>query len=1030
MHFPRQHSYFEIYHIIVTSFERLTIVTCDQIPQNMFNPKPYSKQAVGKMPTDPAQEWERDLVHAINTTNQNIAFLRAQADNAQPSFSDIVPPGKQQFSNKYKQEPVTHTEASNYFEKKAKESFDSSQGVGITRPLPKHVEDDLTMRIGSAIKRSVDRTMQEKLTLLQGHLNQLDSQMNSTEQCEARNRKLISSVVRNLPAFEQNIKNVTTEVNQLKDVIDQLQSDTTANKVWRDMTDANMKHMKQHIIDVSKKFTDKSDVREALELIASNIATTFQSAIVAVKSDVDKQFQFFRSDLLLAEKETRQLTEAVRVLEAKDPAIGREALMGVVERVLFDEFSSMEKRILKNCQTFLAVSNDETKRAMEQLVSEKIQTQSEAALFKEEDSELANKILERVVNKADEKITSAIKGSIETNILEMMETIVTESMDTKMLPTITKELNQQLNSQRWKQGLCDHLLATVDFKWKELATRTQQSVDARITELVTAQLSEQYSQKDLRGNEFEVSMIAKYNTVSQTQEQVLALITESADQHKREINELKKLFVDDLFAIKSKMKVTQSICETLDASLEVVKTLDTKVERLESQNKAMSEKLAKIQELCSSSITGAHEKVDLLRAELKEMIIIQSQESTDVLLDTCLNRFQNIDSMATAVTAVQRDSLILDRQVKGMITHDLKCLETPIDYLQAEKSLFNGIDGVAEKTQQLESELKESTDEEQSESLYVHHVDTSLQVLSEHYSVDAEAIDEGIHSPEVDVDESSLILIQLEQPPPSFLLDSQQPNANAGTMAHTKRGLVSQNEYDVCTENDASASKSVPRGDNINIMIEETLNIPRYMREDFQQLESESKESTDEEQSLSYYVHDVDTSVQVLSEHYSVDAGANDDDTHSREVDVEESSLTLIQLEQPPSSFLLDSQQSNTSTTADDKGGLVSPNDYDACTANDESAGQSVPRGGNINIMIEETLNIPRYMREDFEGSIEKYDYLERVPSIPDHVHLEGCDDSSHVSNSTTEESVVTDDFESESHESSFESESLQSLLK
>ncbi len=80
------------------------------------------------------------------------------------------------------------------------------------------------------------------------------------------------------------------------------------------------------------------------------------------------------------------------------------------------------------------------------------------------------------------------------------------------------------------------------------------------------------------------------------------------------------------------MKAAQSFCENLYSSLEVVKRLDFKVERLESLNKTLTEKLGSTQEPCSTSMAGTHEKVDSLKTELDVLIAIRLRESTKASL--------------------------------------------------------------------------------------------------------------------------------------------------------------------------------------------------------------------------------------------------------------------------------------------------------------------------------------------------------------------------------------------------------------
>jgi len=927
----------------------------------MFNQKPHEQNAAKSL-TGPTQEWERDLVQAINATNQNIAILRAQTNNAQPTFSDIITPGQNQFYEKY-------------------------SGVGITRPLPKHVEDDLTMRISSTIKRSVERMIQEKLNVLQGHLNQVNNQINSAEQCETRNRKILSSILRNIPSIEQNLKIISSEVDQLKDTVDQLQSDTTANKVWRDLTDSNMKNMKQHSIDMSKKFTDKSDVRQALELIASNVGTTVQSVVMAVKSDVYKDLQLVRSELMSVQKETRHLNESVSLLEARDPAIGREVMSTLVETVLVNELSTMENRIRQSCEASFVARNEEIKRMMDHFFNETITEKINEILLDDNDSEPNNERQVRLItqnfNQPDEneKVMCEIKGSIKATVVDMMETIVAEKMENKMLPIIIEELN----SQRWKQSISDYVLTSIDVKVKELAATIERSVDVQIKDIVI----EVQGNRDHRVHEFEANLTMLHSEISKNQEQALALITESAYKHNSDINELKKMFVNDLFAVKSKMKAMQSIFETLDASLEVVKDLDSKVERLESANKVLNEKLATIQELCSTSITGIQEKVDSLKPDLEELIRIRSKALTEELLHTSLYRSQNntevdFDSISAALTAVQRQCNTLDRRLRRMTAYPVKSLDIPVDDNKVGKTICKENTRIVEETTPLVKRgLQESTIHKERAK----HLFKSLEI-----SVNEDQVEKNLCN-----DSASLS----EENTTSVLRGS--PLVIGGLQESTKlKEMIEQpvKSYEIPVR-----------------MEEETIPFGIHTLQ----------ESMDEEQSLSLYVND--PSVPVPSENFSIhsEIDTDDEDVFDREVVDGKLSLTWTHPERPLTLWL----QGATTKTKDDKS-VASPSNEDSSGIKyDASKTQSATPSETIHIITEDTFTLPRFSSEDFQGSIEKYDYLERVPPIHERMNIENCyDKSNNGCNNTTEESVVTDDFESESPESSFESESLQSLLK
>jgi hypothetical protein len=80
-------------------------------------------------------------------------------------------------------------------------------------------------------------------------------------------------------------------------------------------------------------------------------------------------------------------------------------------------------------------------------------------------------------------------------------------------------------------------------------------------------------------------------------------------------------------------------------------------------------------------------------------------------------------------------------------------------------------------------------------------------------------------------------------------------------------------------------------------------------------------------------------------------------------------------------------------------------------------------------VMDDKVLDTPigfNFSYEEFDGSIEQYDYIENVPYIHDRVYLQNFIDDG----SDSEETVISDDFESESRTTSFEEEcdSLPSL--
>ena len=137
-----------------------------------------------------------------------------------------------------------------YYKRAAQEVFHSTRGVGVSRPLPKHIEEDLTTRIGNSIRKSIENACNEKILKSQIRVDRMRDEIDSLATETERFHKVYRKLSRSVASQEQGLQLLKHVVVVQKNKLEKIEHGMVQDVEWKVTIKADIDELKNtyHIL--------------------------------------------------------------------------------------------------------------------------------------------------------------------------------------------------------------------------------------------------------------------------------------------------------------------------------------------------------------------------------------------------------------------------------------------------------------------------------------------------------------------------------------------------------------------------------------------------------------------------------------------------------------------------------------------------------------------------------------------------------------------------------------------------------------
>lgn len=450
--------------------------------------------------------WEKDLANIIKKTNSNIQNmsettrvnglarkngkvlhpLNSKSNLPIPPPTSPLSPYKDDYfaDNNVASQSTSHA-STNHYKKVAKEVYHSSRGTGVTRPLPTHVEDDLTTRIGYSIRKSIERATNEKNLKSQIRLDGVRDQVDSLHTEMERVNKVSGNLSRSVSSHERVTKWLRKEAACQKDVLEKIQNMRVEDEEWKDTIQTKLDVLRQQICKDKETSATNLQLKAAMTSAQRDSKLVIDDAVAFVRAGVNSEMMTLRADLNSLRNENATIKETLRATQEAHKSLVATLDNGCIRDIVS---SAVQPQILN----------------LEKWVTSTIQPRFEAEIRKLHDT-IESKIEQKqkyfwngdriqqdteTFNILSDVMLRALKENKDEFTSDISKRILTQMLDTTKTSNCDHEKLREKLMMLFNQNQDKHIKSTIEMQLKQIMSHGLEEVETKLTQRIVQEVED------------------------------------------------------------------------------------------------------------------------------------------------------------------------------------------------------------------------------------------------------------------------------------------------------------------------------------------------------------------------------------------------------------------------------------------------------------------------------------------------------------------------------------------------------------
>ena len=737
--------------------------------------------------------WEKHLASIIEQTNKNINYLSKSVkphdvgsnDNDIKSYSRPMapPPPPPPRSNQVDPSMQSRRQSAplppapmmpmvaplpmrpDHYQRQARDVINTSRGSGVTRPLQKHVEDDLTRRVGESVKRSVERAVAEKTHASQARVDRLSDQLDILSEDNAKVHKEYSLLSRSIATQDRMTKRLKEEWEKQRVLLQKLEAVMVQDIGWKQTTAIDLKMLQdQQTQDAAIRVTG-NELRSAMEMITAKTMVAVDRATMAAKNSFESELSILKQEMNALKEENNMLRDDLKAGNESSrkfmSKFDEHHVKSVLSSAVQSHFNKVEATITKSVRSTMGTDLKRSEENINAGIADKLKdclgrevlqgggdfhvviASIAEKLMLDRERQLSDNLSKSIISRltdsnADHGSTTGDAFSKHLNILIRaqlnesnesllrqvkidIDKVVTEKAkamgskddswnSSKVKDLVDKSASRQvkelIKNQKTSSGkgieLLEPRLARLEKQVQELPSiikddEAMKSLETTCSKTVDElkSLSEINSKNEDKFDRISNDVSLLYNAIE--------IKCRRLENDSRTYTDAKvQAWNQEAGEMKGKIQITQSLCETLNSSLEILKQLGDRIDSLEENSRCKDQTvvMAEPQEANESleemkkDLEAFGSLVESIRDELSTLT--ERSENTDQRMHESEERFQVICTTST-------DQI---EQVRQNLTNSVATLQEKFDLLsKASTDIEISAHDSAKYTNTLHSEL-------------------------------------------------------------------------------------------------------------------------------------------------------------------------------------------------------------------------------------------------------------------------------------------------------------------------------------
>lgn len=472
-----------------------------------------------------------------------------------------------------------------------------TEGV-VTRPIPKHVEDDLTKRIGQTIRKSIERTINEKMQSSQNRIDNINDKLESLSDDFIRVQRERDTLSKTLSTHDRLSRRLKTEWESQRMALNQMESlmndEKQATKEELDIL------IQRHTHDIASRVT-VGQFKRAVETLSSKTRTAVEKTTLSVQNECRSNVSSLRDELKVLKDSCENLGKELRDNKQQIATIfstfNEKHVTEIVGKALHSQFEMLEA----NATSAVRTSLDDSFKALEEDLDRKC-THKLSEFFIVDDYSKNNALIRNIAF-----LVKSVLDEKEQSYMEMFASSFLSQLDNN------EHIRQKIVSSLRKDQHNSNFLSTDSEVEKKKITELYSSVEVQEDTKSLLDTSELKKYWDDKFDGFSREMNQKYETIDSKingcvtfQDDIATQITRSIDskckdvernvssyldKNVRELSSSHEKQLSDLSSIKDE---TKALCEQSQSSMKLVKQLEDKTKDLEAKEEALQRGLTEL----------------------------------------------------------------------------------------------------------------------------------------------------------------------------------------------------------------------------------------------------------------------------------------------------------------------------------------------------------------------------------------------------------------------------------------------------
>ena len=665
-------------------------------------------------------DWERHMASVIEKTNRSINDTsRKNYDrNGTKNVSNlrahgILPAPPPPRHNQNLADPSGQCGGYNHpsYQSAAIASFHATRGVGITRPMPKSVEADLTRRIESSVRRSVELLINDKLSTTERAVDIVRGQMSAISDNISRQSREVGSFNTALSSQERVLDALKHEVNSRRGMLVKLESFSVDDTTWHNSVNQELALLKQKTTQYREDIIGRATSAELKELMNSvhlTATSSVDAAVTPIHASIQKHFEAVQKKMQNLENTQQIVQEELDVVGiCGSNKMGTQSLNDGIKSIVAHGIAiaqSGEEKNLNTVRKRVDMELNNLREDMTQLQREK----DHSRIRLEEDSDTMD-LITTIVMRAVEESQRTMQGNIESYLSRKLNTKI-ESCQESLVSIMKTEVaaNNKAEKDRLMHAICAKHEKRLSDDLAKLERKLGQENGAYVKEedvkhLIADSLLASENQLADKREKFSASIQSKVDiaigriNATQREQAVLKSVLRDTDEAvntkidmistdvgkissrlPKYSTNIKKIEAfsqkdtelrDQVADLDQKVQISQSLCEKMNAGFDIIKALGNRVGDLEQQAVTHSEqqveidleaRIQKLETSCieckdndDSKITSVVASVDIFKSSLDDKfqhLSINIKDGDDAVRSDLQSFFSSINQKIVIIS--------------------------------------------------------------------------------------------------------------------------------------------------------------------------------------------------------------------------------------------------------------------------------------------------------------------------------------------------------------------------------------------